>query len=232
MSEDSDECRYYDPTSASSHNTTQVHVDSSCTSPSSPHRHQKLVSSYTTCTSSSNAYPLPCNSLTAVICSPTRRGSHESEGRFPSSPNDMCHVADLRKTALLRSVQMRAQPPVAHNDMQLNQGQEIGDNSELEASSEKTQEYEPGYRGQESEDDGIWACQNQNFTGAVKRRLEKGHKEEWVFFCIIHKNLSSVGIWCSVKIVTKSGQCTAQRWRRGGYLREGLFVKLFLRYWY
>ncbi|XP_078148672.1 pollen-specific LRR extensin-like protein [Carex rostrata] len=154
MSEDSDECRFYDPTSASSHNPTQVHVDTSCSSPSSPHRYQKVVTGNSTSTSSCSAYPLPCNSLSTVICSPTRRGSHESEGRFPSSPNDMCHVADLRKTALLRSVQMRAQPQ-ATNESHLNQGQEIGESSELEASSEKCQEYEPGYRGQESEDDGI-----------------------------------------------------------------------------
>lgn len=153
MSEDSDECRFYDPTSASSHNPTQVHVDTSCSSPSSPHRYQKVVTGNSTSTSCS-AYQLPCNSLSTVICSPTRRGSHESEGRFPSSPNDMCHVADLRKTALLRSVQMRAQPQ-ATNESHLNQGQEIGESSELEASSEKCQEYEPGYRGQESEDDGI-----------------------------------------------------------------------------
>jgi hypothetical protein len=155
MSEDSDDCRYYDPILGSSNNTTQVHVDSSYTSPSSPHRHQKLVTSNPTCTSSSSAYPLPCNSLSAVICSPTRRGSHESEGRFPSSPNDMCHGADLRKTALLRSVQMRAQPQVTHNDLQLNQTQEIGESSELDTSGEKTQDYEPRYRAQESEDDGI-----------------------------------------------------------------------------
>ncbi|KAJ1686020.1 hypothetical protein LUZ63_017410 [Rhynchospora breviuscula] len=155
MSEDSDECRYYDPNSASYHNPTQVHVDTSCTTHGLPHRYQKSVTCNSTSTSSSSACPLPCNSLSSVICSPARRGSHESEGRFPSSPNDMCHVADLRKTALLRSVQMRAQPQASHYELQLNQEQEIGESSELEASGEKSQEYQPIYRGQESEDDSI-----------------------------------------------------------------------------
>ena len=44
-----------------------------------------------------------------VSHSHTRRGP-DAEARFPSSPNDACHTGDLRRTALLRSVQMRAQP--------------------------------------------------------------------------------------------------------------------------
>ncbi|CAD6231455.1 unnamed protein product [Miscanthus lutarioriparius] len=48
----------------------------------------------------------------AVVCSPARRGcGTEQEGRIPSSPNDMCHGGDLRRAALLRSVQMRVQNP-------------------------------------------------------------------------------------------------------------------------
>ncbi|KAJ3669295.1 hypothetical protein LUZ60_011245 [Juncus effusus] len=106
MSEDSDETRFFD-----------LNLPHPCHSSNHP------------CNSSSNncgAIAQACNSSIASVA--TRRGSSDTEGRFPSSPNDYCHVGDLRRTALLRSVQMRAQPV-------LKSGSE---NGELEVSSEKS----------------------------------------------------------------------------------------------
>lgn len=118
MSEDSDDFRCYD----TQLNPNMSHTDSMggpSTSPmSSPHRHQKPQSALLP----SNPYPLPSCSLSSVVCSHARRGT-DNEGRFPSSPNDMCHGADLRRTALLRSVQMRVQGPHAY-DVSFRQEQE------------------------------------------------------------------------------------------------------------
>lgn len=52
----------------------------------------------------------PVSPYRSTVSQPRQRGS-DSEGRFPSSPSDICHSADLRRAALLRSVQMRAHPP-------------------------------------------------------------------------------------------------------------------------
>jgi len=105
MSEDSYDPRFTcDPPFSS-----PVHSDvvSRPTSPVSPHRHQKPFFGLF---SSVNPYPLPGCTLPSVVCSHPRQRRSDSEGRFPSSPSDMCHTADLRKAALLRSVQMRTQP--------------------------------------------------------------------------------------------------------------------------
>ncbi|KAK3164324.1 hypothetical protein QOZ80_1AG0016040 [Eleusine coracana subsp. coracana] len=103
VSEKSEDFRSYDNQVNTSRNQTDM--SSSSTSPiSSPNRFQKP----NTCSSSGNQYPLPSSSLSAVASSNVRRGT-EHEGRIPSSPNDMCHSGDLRRTALLRSVQMRVQ---------------------------------------------------------------------------------------------------------------------------
>lgn len=90
MSEDLDECRYYES------NASQP--DSQPTSPVSPYRFQRLASTFS---------PGPSAAVTA---SQARQRGSESEGRFPSSPSDICHSADLRRAALLRSVQMRTHP--------------------------------------------------------------------------------------------------------------------------
>lgn len=108
MSEDSDDYRCYD-TQLPNGSQTDAMVSPSTSPMSSPHRFQKPQSGLL----SANPYPLPSCSLSSVVCSNPRRGS-ENEGRFPSSPNDMCHGGDLRKTALLRSVQMRVQGPHAY----------------------------------------------------------------------------------------------------------------------
>ncbi|KAH7666639.1 hypothetical protein IHE45_12G009300 [Dioscorea alata] len=104
MSEDSEDCRFCETPLNSS--IIQSDPFSSPTSPVSPHRHQKQFIGH----SSLNPYPLPGCTLPSVVCSNPRHRSSDSEGRFPSSPNDMCHTADLRRAALLRSVQMRTQP--------------------------------------------------------------------------------------------------------------------------
>ena len=108
MSEESDDYRYYDTQVNTNGNQTDT-ISSPSTSPiSSPHRFQRPYTWF----SSENPYPLPSCSLVAVICSQARRGSgSEHEGRNPCSPNDMCHGGDLRRTALLRSVQRRVQSP-------------------------------------------------------------------------------------------------------------------------
>ncbi|CAO2208113.1 unnamed protein product [Urochloa humidicola] len=108
MSEESDDYRYYD-TQENTDGSQTDQTSSPSTSPvSSPHRFQKSHTWF----SSGNPYPFPSCSLSAVICSQARRSSGtELEGRIPSSPNDMCHGGDLRRTALLRSVQMRVQGP-------------------------------------------------------------------------------------------------------------------------
>ncbi|XP_066308893.1 uncharacterized protein [Miscanthus floridulus] len=108
MSEESDDYRYYDTQVNTNGNQTDVLGNSSTSPASSPHRPQKLHTWF----SSACPYPLPSCSLPAVVCSPARRGcGTEQEGRIPSSPNDMCHGGDLRRAALLRSVQMRVQSP-------------------------------------------------------------------------------------------------------------------------
>uniref|UniRef100_A0A0A9GQT6 Uncharacterized protein n=1 Tax=Arundo donax TaxID=35708 RepID=A0A0A9GQT6_ARUDO len=110
MSEDSDDYRCYDTQLNPNVSQPDPMVSPSTSPMSSPHRHQKPQSAFLP----SNPYPLPSCSLSSVVCSHARRGS-DNEGRFPSSPNDMCHGADLRRTALLRSVQMRVQGPHAYD---------------------------------------------------------------------------------------------------------------------
>ncbi|CAO2202922.1 unnamed protein product [Urochloa humidicola] len=108
MSEESDDYRHYD-TQVNTNGSQADAMSSPSTSPvSSPHRFHKSHTWF----SSGNPYPFPSCSLSAVVCSQARRGGGtEHEGRIPSSPNDMCHGEDLRRTALLRSVQMRVQGP-------------------------------------------------------------------------------------------------------------------------
>ncbi|GLU07298.1 hypothetical protein SLE2022_242610 [Rubroshorea leprosula] len=57
-----------------------------------------------------SSYPSYGCNISSVTCSPSRQRGSDTEGRFPSSPSDICHSADLRRAALLRSVQLRAQP--------------------------------------------------------------------------------------------------------------------------
>ncbi|EYU46790.1 hypothetical protein ABFS82_04G009300 [Erythranthe guttata] len=102
MSEDSDDSRYYE----SSTNTCPSQPESGTTSPVSPYRGQKPLISGFTSGGATTSYP-PHGSIASSL---PRQRSSDTEGRFPSSPSDICHSADLRRTALLRSVQMRSQP--------------------------------------------------------------------------------------------------------------------------
>nr|ADE77441.1 unknown [Picea sitchensis] len=125
MSEDSDDCVGYrmircndSPQHISMTQSDQV--ISSPTSPVSPQRNQRTIngagsqfgcSSFTSSTGAGSSslgymtsFPLPCTQ--------PRQRSSDSESRFPPSPSDPCQSADLRRAALLRSLQMRAQPPI------------------------------------------------------------------------------------------------------------------------
>lgn len=107
MSEDSDDGRC----SEAPPNTSMIQPDSLPTSPVSPHRHQRSFSCYASSSPSSSHPLLGCNLSSVASSQPRQRGS-DSEGRFPSSPSDICHSADLRRAALLRSVHLRSHPVV------------------------------------------------------------------------------------------------------------------------
>ncbi|KAG7970996.1 hypothetical protein I3843_07G113300 [Carya illinoinensis] len=105
MSEDLDDTRFCETPI----NTCLSQPDSVPTSPVSPYRYQRPLGGFSYATSSSShpshGYAVPAT----VTCSQPRQRGSDSEGRFPSSPSDICHSADLRRAALLRSV-MRTQP--------------------------------------------------------------------------------------------------------------------------
>lgn len=102
MSEDSDDSRFCE----ASNNICSSQPDSLPTSPVSPYRCQKQQNIFTT---TSSYYSNGCN-VAGLNSTQSRNRSSDSEGRLPSSPSDICHSADLRRAALLRSVQMRTQP--------------------------------------------------------------------------------------------------------------------------
>ncbi|XP_044480978.1 uncharacterized protein LOC123207533 [Mangifera indica] len=103
MSEDSDDSRFCE---AHIHNCLSQ-SDSLPTRPISPHRYQRPLSGFSSAPSTSS---YPSHNCSVSGSQPRQRGS-DSEGRFPSSPSDICYSADLRRAALLRSVQTRTQPP-------------------------------------------------------------------------------------------------------------------------
>ncbi|CAG7881785.1 unnamed protein product [Brassica rapa] len=74
--------------------TSSSQPDSRPTSPVSPYRYQRPLTS-TTSHHSSNSHTLPA-SMSTTSTTP--------------QPSDICHSSDLTRTALLRSVQMRTQP--------------------------------------------------------------------------------------------------------------------------
>lgn len=120
MSEDSDDLRFCE---------TPVHScssqpDSLPSSPVSPCRYQRPQNAFSSASSTSlNASH--GFTVSAVACSQPRQRGSDSEGRFPSSPSDICHSADLRRAALLRSVQMRTQPPCSPSlELPFGSGQE------------------------------------------------------------------------------------------------------------
>lgn len=131
MSEDSDDLRFCE---------TPVHscssqLDSLPSSPvSSPHRYQKPQNVFSSAPSSSSNASHVSTVSTATCPQPRQRGS-DSEGRFPSSPSDICHSADLRRAALLRSVQMRTQPSSASLDLPFGSNQDPAPNIDPEERS-------------------------------------------------------------------------------------------------
>ncbi|WCJ22292.1 hypothetical protein M5689_004387 [Euphorbia peplus] len=127
MSEDSDDSRFCDTPVT----TCSSQPDSLPTSPVSPYRYQRPFGSFSSApTCSYTAYG---NTGTSVSSSQSRQRSSDSEGRFPSSPSDICHSADLRRAALMRSVQMRTQPSGASTfELPFGSGQEPVPNIEAE----------------------------------------------------------------------------------------------------
>ncbi|TKY52475.1 hypothetical protein E2542_SST23997 [Spatholobus suberectus] len=131
MSEDLDDLRFCE---------TPVHScssqpDSLPSSPVSPHRYQRPQSVLPSAPSSSSNTSHSSTVSTVTCPQPRQRGS-DSEGRFPSSPSDICHSADLRRAALLRSVQMRTQPPgSASLDLPFGSNQEPAPNIDPEERS-------------------------------------------------------------------------------------------------
>ncbi|PPD83591.1 hypothetical protein GOBAR_DD19457 [Gossypium barbadense] len=146
MSEDSDDSRFCETPMMS---TCLSHSDSRPTSPVSPYRYQRPANGVTSAPSTSS-YPLHGNVSTIGCSQPRQRGS-DSEGRIPSSPSDICHSADLRRAALLRSVQMRTQPsspssfetPVEDREYQIEECSTLGI-SKPEFSQEKSLHSESG----------------------------------------------------------------------------------------
>lgn len=127
MSEDSDDSRYYE-----SSNTCSSQPESAPTSPVSPYRCQKPLSGFVS-GPATTSYPSHGSIVSSTASPQSRQRGSDTEGRFPSSPSDICHSADLRRAALLRSVQMRTQPSgSSHFEMQLSPGQESGNNIEVE----------------------------------------------------------------------------------------------------
>ncbi|KAK9084309.1 hypothetical protein Scep_030780 [Stephania cephalantha] len=103
MFEDSDDAQYGETLA----NNSMANPDSVPTSPVSPHRHPKSHNSNSHFSNPPFGY-----AFAAVACSHySRPRCSDSEGRLPSSPSDICHSADLRRAALMRSLQMRTQPP-------------------------------------------------------------------------------------------------------------------------
>ncbi|XP_021672801.2 uncharacterized protein LOC131175365 [Hevea brasiliensis] len=126
MSEDSDDSRFCETPI----NTCSSQPESLPTSPVSPYRYQRPFGGFSTA-SSTSSYPAHGCTATSVTCSQPRQRGSDSEGRFPSSPSDICHSADLRRAALLRSVQMRTQPPGSSSfELPFGSGQEPVSNIE------------------------------------------------------------------------------------------------------
>ncbi|KAE9589483.1 hypothetical protein Lalb_Chr21g0309471 [Lupinus albus] len=100
---------------------------------SSPHRYQRPHNAFLSPapSTSSNA-----SALSTVTCSQPRQRGSDSEGRFPSSPSDICYSANLRRAALLRSVQMRTHPSgSASMELPFGSGQEPVPNIDTEERS-------------------------------------------------------------------------------------------------
>lgn len=125
MSEDSDDSRCCEIST----NTCSSHSESIPTSPVSPYRCQKPQTGFAPGPPSTSHGCI----VSSVASTQSRHRGSDNEGRFPSSPSDICHSADLRRAALLRSVQMRAHPlELSQFESPYSPGQESGNNMESE----------------------------------------------------------------------------------------------------
>ncbi|KAH7300625.1 hypothetical protein KP509_24G071800 [Ceratopteris richardii] len=79
----------------------------------SPVKSSKGVSSFCS-NAATNGFSM---SSTSISCMQPRQRVADAESPFPPSPSDPCYSADLRRTALLKSLQLRAQSPVATSDV-------------------------------------------------------------------------------------------------------------------
>ncbi|KAL3604454.1 hypothetical protein D5086_005313 [Populus alba] len=125
MSEDFDDSRFCETPI----NACSPQSESLPGSPVSPYRYQRPLCGFSSAPYGSSFSSHGCS---VTSSQPRQRGS-DSEGRFPSSPSDICHSADLRRAALLRSVQMRTQPTGSSSfELPFGSGQEPGSNMEAE----------------------------------------------------------------------------------------------------
>lgn len=121
MSDDSDESVGFRMGRASENPTflpvsTLESVSVTPTSPVSPRRKEHFppyIPSYSSALSSRQQTPPPYTPSLPLPCSQNRMKGADGEGRLPPSPTtDPCQSADLRRAALLRSLQMRSQSPI------------------------------------------------------------------------------------------------------------------------
>jgi hypothetical protein len=91
-------------------NTKTVSTSTAPVSPVLPRRNTTSISGYLMGVASQQQTPPPYTPSLPFPCSQPR--VKDSEGRLPPSPSDPCQSADLRRAALMRSLQMRSQSPI------------------------------------------------------------------------------------------------------------------------
>ncbi|CAK9207935.1 unnamed protein product [Sphagnum troendelagicum] len=91
-------------------NTKTVSTSTAAVSPVLPRRNTTSISGYLMGVASQQQTPPPYTPSLPFPCSQPR--VKDSEGRLPPSPSDPCQSADLRRAALMRSLQMRSQSPI------------------------------------------------------------------------------------------------------------------------
>ncbi|XP_042023620.1 uncharacterized protein LOC121770611 [Salvia splendens] len=181
MSEDSDDSRYYE-----SSNTCSSQPESAPTSPVSPYRCQKPFVPRPATTS----YPSHESIVSSSASPQSRQRGSDTEGRFPSSPSDIYHSADLGRAPLLRSVQMRAQTlGLAQFEMQLSPGQESGNNLEVEERPCSYLKLEVDERGDYpiaestplsmSESEDLWSSRHGYEGGRICWRMNENNVTQW-----------------------------------------------------
>lgn len=167
MAEDSDENRFCE----ASTNTCSSQPDSLPTCPVSPYRYQKQLNALSSipCTSS---YSSNGCTITGLTSTQPRQRSSDSESRLPSSPSDICQPADLRRAALLRSVQIRAQPSLSSSlELQYSQGQDPVPNIEPEEGPSSYMKSLVDERGYQIEDCSSVSISGSEFNGKKSCRM-------------------------------------------------------------